>query len=73
MLIWCAVLAYFTFNERYYNMTDGDDKKSIDELHNILDEFNSEDPQKAFVFISFVVCILWPIFLPYIIIKNIFK
>lgn len=73
MLIWWAVLAYFTFNESYYNSTDDDDKKSIEELHGVLDEFSSDNPQRGFVIISFIVCIFWPIFLPYIIYKNIFK
>jgi glycosylphosphatidylinositol transamidase (GPIT) subunit GPI8 len=73
MLIWWAVLAFLTFNENYYDSIDSDDKKSIEELHDLLNHFSSDNPQKAFVIISLIVCILWPIFLPYIIIKNIFK
>jgi hypothetical protein len=48
-------------------------EKSIEELHDVLEEFNSDNPQKSFVIISFIASIFWPIFVPYMILKNILK
>jgi len=73
MLIWWGVLAYYTFNESMYNLTDESGKKSIEELHDVLEEFNSDNPQKSFVIISFIASIFWPIFVPYMILKNVLK
>jgi hypothetical protein len=73
MLIWWGVLAYYTFNESMYNLTDESGKKSIEELHDVLEEFNPDNPQKSFVIISFIASIFWPIFVPYMILKNILK
>ena len=73
MLIWWVVLANYTFNESMYNSTDESGKESLEELHDLLNHFSLDNPQKAFVIISLIVCIIWPIFVPYIILKNILK
>jgi threonine/homoserine/homoserine lactone efflux protein len=73
MLIWWVVLANYTFNESMYNSTDESGKESLEELQDLLNHFSLDNPQKAFVIISLIVCIIWPIFVPYIILKNILK
>jgi len=71
-LIWWGLLAFMVFEENIYNLADEGGKKSIEELREVLNDFNSSNPQLAYFLLTLVVSFLWPIMIPYIIFKKLF-
>jgi hypothetical protein len=72
MIIWWGLLAFLVFEESVYNKLDDETKNSIDELHETLTNFNTDNIQLVYLLLSFFACIFWPIVLPYMLYKRFF-
>jgi hypothetical protein len=72
MIIWWGILAFLVFEESVYNKLDDGTKNSIDELHEVLGNFNTDNLQLVYLLLSMFACIFWPLVLPYILYKRFF-
>lgn len=72
-LIWWGLLAFIVFEEKVYDLSDEGGKKSIEELKDVLNDFNYSNPQITYFILSLVASIFWPIVIPYVLFKAIFK
>jgi hypothetical protein len=72
-ILWWSLLAFAVFENKVYDLSDDDGKKSIDELIEVLNGINSNNPQLAYVILTIIMTLLWPIMVPYMIYKWIFK
>jgi len=70
MLIWWGLISLLIFEESFYNKLDNETKQSLDELYEVLENFNSKNLQLIYFILSMVASILWPLVLPYMLFKR---
>lgn len=72
-LLWFFLAAILTFEKRIYDTTSEEGRRSIDHMHETLESISPDNHQFAYIIISFIVTMTWPISVPYLFIKIRFK
>jgi len=72
-VLWFFLVAVITFEKMVYDTTSSEGKKSIESMQEVLRNIYPDNPQLAYIIISLLITITWPISIPYILIKINFK
>ena len=72
-LIWWCFLSILTFERKVYEKLDQSGKDAIDEMLEVLENFNIPNIKVTFFFITMLATFLWPLFLLYLIINKFVK
>ena len=72
-LIWFMFAAIVTFEKSAYESSTEEGKKAIEYMHETLESISPNNPQMAYMVISLILTLLWPISIPYIWYKMKFK
>lgn len=68
--VWFALMAMLIFERWSYDKQSEEDRDSIDSIMNVLIETNPDNPQRAYLIISLIITIFWPIMIPYMMVKS---
>ena len=67
--LWFLFVALISFEKSIYDKSTESEKKHIDIMHETLKDINQNNPQIAFVIVSFIIILFWPITIPYVILQ----
>lgn len=71
IFIWWGLLSNIVFGKKAYENSSQSIKDSVDEIHNILEQFSIVNPQFTYFFFSLVISFIWPLIIVYFILKKI--
>jgi hypothetical protein len=72
-IVWFLFAAILTFERSVYDNQTEEGKKSIDYMIETLESISPENPQMAYMVISLIITIIWPVSVPYLWYKMKFK
>ena len=72
-LVWFLFAAIVTFEKSAYERSTEESKKAIDHMNKTLESISPDNPQMAYMVISLIITLVWPVSIPYILYKMKFK
>lgn len=72
-LLWFLFAAILTFEKSVYDNSTEEGKSSINHMHETLESISPNNPQMAYVVISIMITLVWPVSIPFILYRMKFK